>query len=365
MPRGRSSSYTPIGRRVSNARMASDPYVMKRGVKNTPKRKYKRLQLAMKSPTLMGCTKHYLDSILNPTGESSRGACVPAGFPMASQKVRQFVRGSVTTNSTGDAFVIWRPTFANDQPVVATTSNASVWTPADVISTATFQVITNMATLPYTTAQCTSPNLDQRFVSGCLRIRYTGTEDKRGGIISMLEEPDHNSIFSQTGTALLSYENCQRVRPSGDGDWCQINWSGPVRQSEVDYGTVANLNYIFAILIKAPVPAEAMTFEWECWQNIEYIGSIPTGKTDSHVDPSGLAKVLTGVKKVSSTQPIGSTESKTTVMEKVAEGIVNHINTANTIVKTARKVPDWLRKTIPIVRKIATAIATRGRSRYY
>jgi len=339
--------------------MASDSYVMKRGVKNTPKRKYKRLQLAMKSPTLMGCTKHYLSSILDPSGENSRGACVPAGFPMASQKVRQFVRGSVTTNATGDGFVLWRPTFANDQTCVTTTTANSDWIPANVLSTTTNKQNIIMTTLPYTSAQCTSPNLDQRFVSGCIRIRYTGTEDTRGGVISLLEEPDHNDVNAQTGNALLSYENCQRVRPSGDGEWATVNWSGPVRQSEVDYGTTTNLNFMFAIIIKAPT-VTAQTYEFECWQNIEYIGSIPTGKTDSHVDPTGLSKVLTGLKAVSSTQPVGSTESKTSVMDKIAEGT----DIARSIVKTTRKVPDWLRKTIPIVRKIATAIATRGRSRY-
>jgi len=361
-----SSRYTPIGRRISNNRMASDSYVMKRGVKNTPKRKYKRLQLAMKSPTLMGCTKHYLSSILDPVGEDSRGACVPSGFPMASQKVRQFLRGTIPTNATGDGFICWRPTFANDAACVSLTSGSSVWTAGTALSGATNLTTLSMATLPYTSAQCTSANLDQRFVSGCLRIRYTGTEDARGGIISVLEEPDHNDLLAQTGTAILSYENCQRSRPSGDGEWTTVCWSGPVRQSEVDYISATNLNYMFVILLKAP-STTVMNFEWEIWQNIEYIGSIPTGKTDSHVDPTGMSAVLTGTKKVSSTQPIGSTESKNSVMSNIAQGISNidgHINTAKTIVKTARKVPDWLRKTIPIVRKIATAIATRGRSRY-
>lgn len=352
--------------------MGSRQYVQKKALRaGIPYKKFKRANIAMRNPALMGCTKHYLASLLDPSGDSSRGACVPSGFPMASQKVRQFVRGNVATSSTtGWGFIAWRPSFANDITCAWTTGSGTTFIPSQVLNaaTGTAPTTTSMTTLPYTSAQCTSPNLDCRFVSGCLRIRYTGTEDTRGGILSALEEPDHNSLYAQTGDSILSYENCQRIRPSGDGEWTSINWSGPVRQSEVDYISAASLpNQIAAILIQAPVATVSQSYEYEIWQNIEYIGSIPTGKTDSHVDDNGMSKVLSAVKKISSTQPIGSEESKSSVVDTISKGtdnIIQHIDTARSIVKTTRKIPDWVRKGVTIVRKIAMAVARRGRGRF-
>lgn len=358
--------------KVNRAKMGSRQYVQKKALRaRIPYKKFKRAGIAMRNPALMGCTKHYLASLLDPSGETSRGACVPSGFPMASQKVRQFQRGTMQTSSTtGLGFIAWRPSFANDTNNVVFTIAGTTWQTNQILSaaTGTANQLQSMTTLPYTAAQCTSPNLDCRFVSGCLRIRYTGTEDTRGGILSLLEEPDHNSVYGQTGDSLLSYENCQRIRPSGDGEWATVNWSGPVRQSEVDYQSAASLpQYLAAILVQAPVANVSQTYEFEVWQNIEYIGSIPTGKTDSHVDDSGMSKVLTAVKKVSSTAPVGSPESKSSIMETISKGtdnIIQHIDTAQGVVKTARKIPDWVRKGVTIVRKIAMAVARRGRGRF-
>jgi len=361
--------------KVNRAKMGSRQYVQKKALRSRmPYKKFKRAGIAMKNPALMGCTKHYLSSLLDPTSDNSRGACVPAGYPIASQKVRQFIRGSMGTGTTGYGFITWRPTFANDANVVTTTSATTVWDLSATFNSAVIGIQTlQMTTLPYSSAQCTSVSLDSRLVSGCLRIRYKGTEDTRGGLFSVLEEPDHNDLGGITGNAALSYECCQRIRPSGDGEWTTVCWSGPVRQSEVDYANVAQLpGRPFVIIVESPGGTPNANYEFECWQNIEYVGSIPTGKTESHVDPNGFSKVQSSVKGATANGPLGSAEKAGEVMSKIfsaaAEGstnIMSHIDTARGIVKTARKIPDWLRTGVSVVRKIATAIATRGRRRLY
>jgi len=354
--------------KVNRAKMGSRQYVQKKALRaRIPYKKFKRAGIAMRNPALMGCTKHYLASILDPTSDNSRGACVPAGYPIASQKVRQFMRGSMGTGTTGAGYITWTPSFANDNTCVTHTVVTSVWDLTATLNAATNVQNVNMTTLPYTTAQCTSVNLDSRFVSGCLRIRYKGTEDSRGGLFSSFEEPDHNAIGAQTGSTILAYENCQRIRPSGDGEWTTVCWSGPVRQSEVDYSNTAGLpSRCFCILVESPAAANP-NYEWECWQNIEYIGSIPTGKTESHVDPAGFAKVTGAIKGSVANGPLGTAEKQEEIMTKIQRGtenVLQHIDTARGIVKTARKVPDWIRKGVTIVRKIAMAVARRGRGRF-
>lgn len=43
---------------------------------------------------LMPCTQKYAATLIDPTSDASRGACVPSGFPIPSQKCRAFVRGT-------------------------------------------------------------------------------------------------------------------------------------------------------------------------------------------------------------------------------------------------------------------------------
>jgi len=359
--------------KVNRAKMGSRQYVQKKALRSRmPYKKFKRAGIAMRNPALMGCTKHYLASLLDPTSDSSRGACVPSGYPIASQKVRQFMRGSVGAGTTGVGYVQWTPSWANDVQQVFATTNTSVGTLGTVFTAFTNPMLAangTMTTLPYNSAQCTSSFLDSRLVSGCLRVRYTGTEDTRGGIFSLLEEPDHNGLGPITPSQMLSYENCQRIRPSGDGEWATVCWSGPCRQSEVDYSNLAGIpgGKVIAILIESANGLANASYEWECWINIEYVGSIPTGKTESHVDPSGFSKVTSATKAATANGPLGSSEKTNEVLATIAKGtdnIINHIDTARGIVKTARKIPDWIRKGVTVVRKIAMAIARRGRGRF-
>jgi len=354
---------------------------------------------------LQPCTKKYLDSLIDPASENSKGACIPSGFPIPSQKVRAHVRGMWATGTTGVGFITMRPVYASNGIGIYHTSTTSVLTTNTVMISATNQVSPLFTTLPFDTAQCNSSFVDSRLVSMCLRVRYTGPEETRGGIFSSLEEPDHNDLYAMNLSSMSQYDGYRTIRPSGSGEWFTICYSGPTKQKEVDFTSTAfDPNFLIAIMVqkdvKVPGTGDAQ-FEYEGWINIEYCGSLPTAKTSSEADTPGLDKVIQAAKDVQNLSP----ESRSEVYSKVKEGISssNVLSTISTvsdtvqnvsnIIDTARQIPkvyksvsntvapvvklgkelyadkyspmkNVLKKALPWIGRIARVIATRGRARF-
>jgi len=259
---------------------------------------------------------------------------MPAGFPMPSQKIRGFIRAfmtlapnfptaAATTSSLG--YVMWRPTLASDVTCVTYTNGGPPTTTLNggtPFNDGNWQV-TNapMVKLPYTASQFTAQTVEGRLVSGCVRVRYTGTETARGGSISLFEDPDHLSVATQSINGINTFDSCGKERPRGDGTWSQINWSGPAKQKETEYviddgqvgagfpivGAFAPPCVIIAINQADAHAAGASTnqtqvYEFEVWQNMEYIGRDVPGKTNNEFDQQGSGAVWSAGKIASSQQ---------------------------------------------------------------
>lgn len=247
------------------------------------------------------CTKLYAASLVDPSGDHSKGACLPAGFPMPSQKIRVFARGFMATGVTGDGFIMWTPQLANDATAVTNSTAASVGGAATAFNAFTAPVATVLAKIPYTTAQLTGGTVEGRLVSGCLRCRYSGTEDLRAGVVSLFEDPDHVGIGGLTANGISLFDSCGKQRVFGDGGWHQINWSGPCKQAEQEYiqgSAFAPVVVVISIngTIAAGGALGAAPFEWECWENLEYLGRDVVGKTNNVLDPQGTAAVIGAAK---------------------------------------------------------------------
>jgi len=239
------------------------------------------------------------------------GACIPAGFPMPSQKVRVFTRGFFSTGTTGDGYIQWRPTLAGDlgNAVVFTTA-ASVGTAATDFNAFTALGSLGIPKIPYTVAQFTNNEVEGRMVSGCIRVRYSGTEDARAGVISLFEDPDHIAITSMSAQDISDYDSCGKERPSGDGDWAQINWSGPAKQAEQEYvnssggvvGAFAPACIVIAVngTMTGAGALGPATYEFECWENLEFLGRSVVGKTNNVLDPDGMLRVVSAMQTVQS-----------------------------------------------------------------
>lgn len=264
------------------------------------------------------CTRLYGASLVDPSGVNSKGACLPAGFPMPSQKIRVFARGFLSTGTTGDGFIMWKPILANDVvDTIVTTSAASVGTAATAFTAFTNPVNSVISKIPYTTAQLTGLNVEGRLVSGCIRIRYSGTEDSRSGVVSLFEDPDHFTTSTQSANGISLFDSCGKQRVYGDGAWHQINWSGPCRMNEQEYLATAAFggNFTHCIAINGTTTAAGALgpapFEWECWENLEYLGRDVIGKTNNTLDPQGTSQVIADAKKLQSqSDPLNPTTGK-------------------------------------------------------
>jgi len=246
------------------------------------------------------CTKLYAASLVDPSGDHSKGACLPAGFPMPSQKIRVFARGFMSTGTTGDGFIFWRPVLVNDAISLTHSTALSVGTAATLFNAFTNLNTALIAKIPYTTAQLTGGLVEGRLVSACVRVRYSGTEDLRSGVVSLFEDPDHLDVAGSTANSISLFDSCGKQRVFGDGGWHQINWSGPCKQAEQEYvQTAAYAVNCIVLAINGTVNAGglgAAPFEYECWENLEFLGRDVVGKTNNVLDPQGTSKVVGDMK---------------------------------------------------------------------
>lgn len=272
------------------------------------------------------CTSMYLLSLLDPTSEESRGACIPSGFPMPSQKVRAYCRGSFNVGTTGNGFIAFRPMLVNDFTALTFTGSASVGDAGTILSAYTNLAGDSFNKLPFTTAQVvTNSTVSGRIVSACLRVRYAGTEASRAGLITTLEHPDHGSLFGISPNDIAQFENAYRERPSGDGLWTQVNWSGPVSPSEVEYVNLANvITTGTPIAITINGNAASASYEYEAWINVEYIGKDTVGKSINHVDEQGYGNTLQAVKGVSGTKSL-TPQAASSVLEKFGNAVIDNM----------------------------------------
>jgi len=276
------------------------------------------------------CTSMYLMSLLDPTSEESRGACIPSGFPMPSQKSRCVNRGSFNLGTTGNGFIILRPIIVNDQASLLFTGSASVGDAGTALGAFSNLSTDSFSKLPFSTAQVvTNAEASGRVVSACLRVRYAGTEASRAGIISSIEHPDHNSLQGLSSNEINQFESSYRERPSGDGQWAQVNWSGPCQPQEVEYLSTANVSNLLSsstgvLAICVNGGAVNASYEYEAWINVEYIGRITQGRTTNKVDEQGYGNVLECVKTVAGTKALNP-DAAPSVLTRFGNAVIDNM----------------------------------------
>lgn len=251
------------------------------------------------------CSLHYGSAIADPEFTLG-GACVPSGFPIASQKVKTFVRGTFNLGTTGQGFALFQPALANDNNnAVVTTSSTSVGTAATALSSFTNLTSTAFAHLPFTTAQLASATntLKGRFVAGMLKVRYAGNESSRNGTVVTLEEPSHSDLSGTSGSGLSNFISSLAERPPPDGSWHTVCWSGP--KSPTDYNWVTTASQTGTAPLVCFVNGTANDkYEFEAYIHTEYAGSIVMNATASHVDEKGFAGVVEAMANASGAQPL-------------------------------------------------------------
>lgn len=262
-------------------------------------------ELAIKVPD---CTIDYLDALCNPF-ETPAGVCLPADiFPMPSQKVKAFSRGTFTLGTSGVGFIIMSPSTASDTSALAFSTATTVMTTGTTIAAATNKGYSTFAKLPYTYADVvTNSEVQCRLVGAGVRVRYVGTENGRNGSCIAYEDADHSSIEEYTWLTMLQENSVKGSRPSGDGSWdASVSYTGPVRPSDLSFVNddtpAGTTNASVMGIMVSGVAGDQYAFE--AVVHVEYIGSKVPGKTKTHADAQTYAQALATVKEAAAVSTV-------------------------------------------------------------
>lgn len=291
-------------RRQRNARRGNKAPRNKRPQQQRPNRRKQQ-------PPISECIAHYASALVDPVNTPA-GACIPYGFPLPSQRCKIFQRGTFTCSTTGQGYVLCRPSIVNDAQAILSTTVLSVGTSATQLNAFTNLASTNTAQLPFSTAQMTGNYKEGRVVAYGLRVRYYGTEANRNGTVLLLEDVNHITLATSTYGTFSSQINGLSQRPTPDGKWQEVFCSGPVANSEVTFldqaafGASPTTSFHLCAYANG-LPGD--TYEFEFYEHAEFSGTGISGAQATHIDPTGYARVVEATKDASLTQPLSSRTS--------------------------------------------------------
>lgn len=292
--------------------------------------KKKRPKMSSRTQGLAGlssCAAHYAMTIADPFNISAVGACVPTFPARLSQKASVRTVGQMNTGHN-IGFLAISPTVCNNQPFVWYTDSDHTGGTVNVepYSLAPGTHAVNQSGAQFTSAEYVDGTINNpssitsRIVSVGIRIRYTGTELNKGGLVYCLVSPDHGNLNFSDITALNAYKECIKVPVSRK--WTEIVISA-VDPDETVYpdasdwlatgsSGASNLEYLkmlypfsqgacctaSAPAVGAPVALIVTTglrhntFEWEVITHMEHVGKpVQSLATRSHSDMQGMSDV--------------------------------------------------------------------------
>lgn len=296
--------------------------------KQQPKRKAPRQRTKRVRATQFGvlseCAARYACAVGSPFSANAIGACVPSFPARPSYKVHSRITGTFSIGTAGIGYIGVAPCVANDKKCIYYTSSAFSGSSLAVGATG-MTSITNgsnpYASSAFVPSSQSTDAMTARIVSIGLRIRYTGTELNRGGLIYGLVHPNHGNLHQTTTDAMSVFREC--IRRPVSRSWTQVVASA-IDTDEADYpdpsdmmaiGTASSI--IQAGLISTfpfssgncvtssnldlgGIPMAFMVnsspgnqFEYEIISHLEYIGTqVQNAVTPSHADAVGLSKII-------------------------------------------------------------------------
>lgn len=166
---------------------------------------------------------------------------------------------------------------------------------------------------PYSFPQFgTGPGLVQfRCVSAELRVKYTGTEEDRGGLVTSLEHPEHASVVGYTLAQMQAFDVC-RTEAVMANKWHSCLFSGPINDTETEFSAVPLITPFMAIVVSG---GTNLSFQVEGWANYEFTGDIVRNKISVCADEQGGVAVSTACKVLQSKKRFGSGQTKAVMAE--------------------------------------------------
>jgi hypothetical protein len=241
-----------------------------------------------------------LEASVNPF-DTPEGACLPADlFPLPSYKRVIYSKGTLATGASGFGYIALQPSAANDFNGINYTTAPSIGG-----ATTTFSAYTGLQGAaftngPYADLDITSGQVAFRSVAYGIRVRCTASAMSRGGSYVCCESQNHDGLVSTQN--FNSLKSLQQSRTYGipflvDPDqWdASVCDSGPVLPQELQFVNSAGSLVPNVLIIAISSAAAGMTFDWEVYHHVEYIGRI-TQKTPSHADAVGFGAAVEAMK---------------------------------------------------------------------
>lgn len=316
------------------------------------------------------CAEHYFDSLVDPFSTET-GVCIPCDlFPMPSQKVKVYTRGTFQIGSSGIGFIMVSPQGVNDEISHRYTSPTSISTTSAPLS-ATTNIQSNVsANLPYSKIDLDELKIQKRLVAVGVRCKYIGKLMDQQGIVYALEEPDHNNILTLSFNQLTQFQYTRPDRVGQMKDWdSTASYSGPVSPQELEYAQALVTDSILGLVVSG---GSNDNYEYEIVEHYEYIGTKAAGRTPSHADAHAFGKVMEVAKNATANQPLQPSMARplwSRFKEAVTEGLPKLISGAVQVVssafsgdlsKLASGSGDLYRGVNPAVRALMETPATRG-----
>jgi hypothetical protein len=237
---------------------------------------------------LAQCSKEYLSLQLNPF-VASHSSCLPVPPSLPTQKLTTVVRGTFEIGTLGFGFVTARPVHAvaNDDDAVYYSLGA--YTGSTVVASGT-GVVAAASNSPYVAADFGSADteLQYRTVSSGLRVRYTGSELNRGGVVLPYCQPEHASLNSAGTSDVLGDITVSTVPV--DRRWHACYWTPGATANEYTFsGSLSDAAMPMAVMV---VGEAENTFEFEFYTHFEITGrKASLSYSPSHSDSQGFGYV--------------------------------------------------------------------------
>lgn len=248
------------------------------------------------------CVPNYGLALLNPFDGPI--TCVPDGPVIATEKRRQWARGSfVTSATTNVGFVTLAPyKIASDDNIsdscfVAYT-NLTTFAGSAIDRTTATGLAYLPSNGPYLDSNVGSDETDVQFriVAAGLRCKNITALLDRGGKVIGLTQPAHETLDGYDEAKLLAVAESGYFSGSDEG-WVtivakpgDIGDFGFSKATASDGAGVAVSNYM-ALMAVAPA-SKPQTYAFEAYVVVEYTGAPATAKTPGESSPEGVARLL-------------------------------------------------------------------------
>lgn len=269
-----------------------------------------------------------------------------------SEKFTSFIRGSVSTGTTGYGYIAVNPwtLVASDVGSGSMSTSASVMSSTTTITATTNTTGPGFSNSPYVNATFASAATIMRYrlVAAALYIKYAGTELNRGGDLLLMEEPNHAGSSNYTYTSALGLDGVKRVEVLNSWQHvCHTVYS----DTDTTFGSSTAgpwaANTLLVFLNSAGVAGQP--FDYEIYCKFEVVGTSARGATSSYNDPIGYNAVVGAADQFSQLDSVIGLNGFTHAVE-------NQLDNVSGVARNATHAQNWagLAALLPQIADVAT-----------